>query len=238
MVIVWNDRSIRWFRNASEYTGYSKKLAQILLEYIPSRNTLCDMGCGAAQIDFELANYIAQICCIDISQTVIDAVEQQARRQNVTNLTARCMDASGAVGEWETVLALFHGGSDVVSRYLPLAKDQLILATHGSLRGGFGPENRRVTKCFDVNGVQADLDKLGIRYRLREVKLEYGQPFTNRQDAEKFVKAYSKPMEPRELDAYLDENLEQTGDPGFPYYLPKIKEMGLFVIRRDENENF
>lgn len=238
MMIVWNERSVRWFRHASEYTGYNKKLAEIILEQIPSRKSLCDMGCGAAQIDFELAKTIEQITCIDISQVVIDAVEQQAKQLGVTNLTAECMDASKAQGEWETVLALFHGGTNVIPKYLPLAKDQLILASHGSLIGGFGPEHRKVTKCFDTNGTKAYLDEIGVKYHLRQVELEYGQPFADLQDAAEFVTAYSKSMEKDKLDAYLQEHLEHTGDPRFPYYLPKKKNLGLFVIRRDENAQF
>lgn len=235
MLIVWNDRSVRWFRNASEYTGYNKKLAEILLEYIPSRKSLCDMGCGTGLIDLELAKHIEKITCIDVSPEAINAVEQQAKELGLTNITAQCMDASQAEGEWETVLALFHGGREVFSKYFPLARDQLILGAHGSLKGSFGPENRRAPKCFDTNGVREYLDSLGVKYHLREVELEYGQPLMDRQDAEAFVTAYTMPMEPGELDAYLQEHLEDTDDPRFPYYLPKKRRMGLFVIRRDEN---
>ena len=39
------------------------------------------------------------------------------------------------------------------------------------------------------------------------------------------------------LEAYLEENLKETGEEKWPYYLPNRKEFGLFVIGRDENEN-
>lgn len=238
MMIVWNERSIRWFRNASKYTGYNKKLADILLQLIPSRKSLCDMGCGAGLIDFELAAHIEQITCMDISQQAIHAVEQQARKLGLANITAHCMDASKAEGQWETVMALFHGGKEVFSKYFRLAQDQLILGTHGSLTGSFGPEGHKVMKCFDTNGVRDYLDSLGVKYHLQELELEYGQPLTDWQDAQEFVSAYTLPMEKSELDAYLEERLEKTDDERFPYYLPKKRAMGLFVIRREENAQF
>ena len=37
MMIKWNERSVRWFHNASEFTGYNKKLAEIILNSIPSK---------------------------------------------------------------------------------------------------------------------------------------------------------------------------------------------------------
>lgn len=238
MMIVWNERSIRWFQNASRFTAYNEKLAKLLLAHIRSRNTLCDIGCGAALIDFELAPYIGQITCIDLSPVVIQAVEQQKSKHHVNNITAKCMDGFQAQGEWETVMALFHGGGNVVESYLPLAKEQLILVTHASLKGGFGPEGKQAVKCFDTDSICAYLDTLGIRYHLQMEQLEYGQPFTDLCDAQEFVRAYSRPMETEELDAYLAEKLVKTGDAEFPYYLPKKKNFGIFVIRRDENAQF
>ena len=55
MKIVWNEQSVQWFRRASDYTGYSRNLAKLLLEDLPQGGTLCDMGCGSALVDFELA---------------------------------------------------------------------------------------------------------------------------------------------------------------------------------------
>lgn len=238
MRIVWNDKSIRWFQNASEYTGYNKSLAEILLGYIPNRNTLCDLGCGAGLIDFELSSSVKEITCVDISQEAISAVERQARQLGLNNISTRCMDGCKVEGEWETVTALFYGGENAFTRFFHLAKDQLILGTHASLKGGFGPEGRKLMKCFDTDSVRAELDELGVKYRLRQLEMEYGQPLTDWQDAREFAAAYAMPMGAEELDAYLEECLEETGDEQFPYYLPKKRSMGLFVIRRDENADF
>lgn len=234
MKIVWNEQSVRWFHNASEYTGYNKKLAGLLLRHISRRESLCDIGCGAGLIDFELAPHIGHITCVDISPEAIRAVEEHARRRGADNISAVCMDASGLEGEWDTVLALFHGGQNVIPRYLRLAREQLILAAHGTLQGNFSPSGHKVIKCFDVHGVKAYLDEEGIRYSLQELTLEYGQPLTGLADAEAFVTAYSTPMAPSVLDAYLREHLVETGDEKFPYYLPNQKKLGLFVIPREQ----
>ena len=238
MMIVWNEQSMRWFQDASEYTGYNKKLAGIILEHIPNRSTLCDMGCGAGLIDFELSREIGAITCIDISPGAIEQLKRGAMERGIKNITAICADAFEADGQWETVLALFHGGEDSFSKYFRLASDQLILVTHGSLQGGFGPENRRVTKCFDSSAVCRYLDGLGVKYHYEPLELEYGQPLLDLDDAREFVKAYALPMSDEELDAYIDENLRATGNDRFHYYLPKTRDMGFFVIRRKDNAQF
>lgn len=235
MKIVWNEQSIRWFHNASEYTGYNKKLAGILLKHIPPGSSLCDVGCGAGLIDFELAPYLSHITCVDVSPQAIRGVERHARLRGLSNISTVCMDASGLKGEWDTVMALFHGGEDVVLKYLRLAGRQLILAAHGTLKGSFAPDGHKVIKRFDVQGIREYLDGLGLRYGLQQFTLEYGQPLTDLADARAFVTAYSTPMDKSELDAYLREHLTETGDDTFPYYLPNQKKLGLFVIPRDQD---
>jgi len=236
MNIVWNEQSFRWFKNASDYTGYNQKLAEILKEYIKPGGTLCDVGCGAGHIDFALAGHCSKISCVDISQDAVDAVAETARDKQLENITAICMDGAKLTGSWDTVMALFHGGDDCFEKYFPLATDCLILAVHASRLGDFGPEGRKVRKCSDTGQFERMFQERGIRYTLRNLSLEYGQPFTDRTDAADFVRAYTLPMEDMEMEDYLSKSLVETGRADFPYYLPKKKKFGLFVIRRKENE--
>ncbi|MDO4540596.1 MAG: class I SAM-dependent methyltransferase [Syntrophomonadaceae bacterium] len=206
-----------------------------MLEHIPCRGSLCDVGCGAGLIDYELAPHFESITCVDVSRDAVASVEQGAKRRGIKNISTRCMDADKLDGQWDTVLALFYGGTDFFAKYYPLAKDRLILATHGARKANFGPDGRKIVKCFDVAGVKQKLDELGVKYGLWVLEMEYGQPLTSLPEAEAFVKAYSMPMEQAELDEYLQAKLVSTGDEKFPYYLPNLKKFGVFVIRKDEN---
>lgn len=238
MRLVWNTESVRWFRNASEYTGYNKKLAAILLEQIPNRGTLCDIGCGAGLIDFELAPYFQEITCVDISQEAINAVKEDIQRKKMKNITALCMDGNQLKGTWDTIIALFHGGADFFSNYFFLARERLILATYIKRKGNFGPEDHKAEKAFDVTTVKTHLNQQGIQYTFKECAIEHGQPLKDFQEAEAFVKAYTTPMSTSEMSAYLESHLQKTGREDFPYYLPNEKQFGLFVIERARNEKF
>ena len=235
MKIVWNEQSVRWFHNASEYTRYHENLAKILLEHIPCRETLCDMGCGAGMIDFELAPYIGQITCVDISQEAVQSVAETAKQRGIHNITAVCADGGSMKQQWDTVIALYHGGTDAISTYFPMVKDRLILVTHGEALGNFGPKGHKVRKCFDSMGFKERMDELGVQYELNYTALEYGQPFQDRSEAEAFVTAYTMPMGPEDMEKYLAAHLVETGDEKYPLYIPNQKKMGIFIIRRDEN---
>lgn len=235
MRIVWNEQTAGWFRRASEYTGYNKKMAELLLRHIPLRDTLCDIGCGAGLVDVELSPHIGRITCVDRDHGAVQAAEDNLRRYQVNNVTAVCADAGSLTGQWDTVIALFFGGMDCVPRLLPLARDRFILAAHEELLGSIGPKEHKVPRRSNVQRLKGYLDSLGVRYHLERAALEYGQPFVDMAEARAFIRAYTTPMSAQALEEYLSQRLERTGDPGFPLYLPNQKRFGIFVIRRDEN---
>ena len=237
-MIIWNEESSRWLQNASDYTGYSRELSKLLLEYLPEGGTLCDMGCGNGLADFELAPHFREITCVDISVEAIAAVAGRAAELGIRNLTAVRADGQTFEGAWDCVISLFHGGQEAFDWYFRKAKDTLIIAVHSSRTGDLGPENRRPSRCSDAAGMADYLDGRGIHYSRRDAVLEYGQPLTGMEEARRFVAAYTLPMEADELTDYLARNLRETGREDFPYYLPKKRGMGLFVIRRSENPEY
>lgn len=237
MKIVWNDQSIEWFHSASDYTDYNKHLAKLLLERIPNRGTLCDIGCGAGLIDLELAEHFQQITCVDIVPEAVASLQRDIETTGILNVTAVCADGAKLEGTWDTVMTLFHGGKGVFSSYFPYVKDRLIIVTHGLREERFGPNKERCTHCFNIGGVREELNALGVQYTMTEEELEYGQPFKNLEDARRFVEAYTDEPEISKIEQYLETYLTKTEDERYPYYLPKKKKFGIFVIRRDENES-
>ncbi|MCF0120478.1 MAG: methyltransferase domain-containing protein [Oscillospiraceae bacterium] len=140
MAINWNKNTIRWFRDASEYTGYNREMAKLILERIGSRGTLCDIGCGAAQIDFELAPHIDRITCVDLSQTAISGVDEEIKSRGVENITTVCADATTLNERFDTVLMLFCGEDYFYEKCFPLATERMIftIVPRTALTGAFG----------------------------------------------------------------------------------------------------
>ncbi|MCD7928448.1 MAG: methyltransferase domain-containing protein [Oscillospiraceae bacterium] len=232
MRIMWNEQSVRWFQNASRYTGFHRRLARLLLERIPRRDSLCDVGCGAGLVDFELAPHFQRVTCVDRVPQAVQAVQKRAGELGLDNLTALCLEGQSLTGQWGTVTALFHGGLEELPHYVSLAQDRLILVTHGSGQGSFGPAQRRRAKHIYTAVMQNWLEQLHLDYRLTETELEYGQPFTDLEDARAFLRAYVGPMEPGEMEDYLGRALQKTGDGEFPYYLPNQKNIGIFTVEK------
>ncbi len=235
MGIVWNEQSARWFREASEYTGYNRELARILLKHIPERTTLCDIGCGSGLIDLELSPFFDKITCVDISEPAVSSLGDMIRDNGIRNIIPLCSDGLRLSGQWDTVMALFHGGSDYIPRYLRFARERLIWIAFTDKKERFGPEGAMTERSFSSDGVEEYLKQHGIKYTVEKHSLEHGQPFRSIREAEAFARDHNESMTEEEAKAYLAGALQETGREDYPYYLPKKKNFALFVIKKYES---
>lgn len=236
MFFEWNEQTLAWLLDAADYTGYDRNMARLLRKSIPDGGTLCDMGCGMGLVDFELAAHLREVTCVDISPFAVEFISSRAREKGIGNLSALCMDGREVTGQWDTVMALFHGAVETVcEKYLRLARDRLILVTHGSAVGSTGPKGYRVRKGCDVAGTAAWLDAGGYRYQLEEGELEFGQPHRSFEDAVDFVRAFSRSAPEETLREYVRSTVIETGREDFPLYSPKKRKFGIFAIRREDN---
>ncbi len=187
-------------------------------------------------IDFALSPYIGKIDCVDKSAEAIRCLAEMIAARRATNLTARCADARDVRGQWDTVLTVFFGRiDDALDAYLPLCRENLIAVVHGNPQGNLGPEGYHPPKCNTVALTANALTARGVRFTLVEDALEYGQPFTSREEAAAFVRAYSKNPPNMAVDDYLDARLLSTGKEQYPLYLPNLKPFGIFIIGRDQH---
>ena len=232
MHFSWNEKTMGWMLDAAEYTGFYRKLAALLLPEIRARGSLCDMGCGMALADMALAADIGQITCVDVNRPALSFAQREASRRGIGNMEFMLSDGASVVGSWDTVIALFHGSMDkVCAAYLAKAADRLICVTHGpGVRhsGGF---------CENANIASAWLDAGGWTYTRTDGVLEFGQPHRSMAEAYESSAAFHREWDQATLEEYVRESVQETGREDFPYYTPKTRSFGLFVIPRAENEH-
>lgn len=234
MKIQWTDQEIRWFHNAAEYTTYNQKLAEIVCQYAKTGGTLCDIGCGAGLIDLILAPFFSHITCVDIGEKAIASVKADAQKKHISNITALCQNGETLEGQWDTVMTVFHGGSDIFEKYFKYVKDTLLIITHDNASMRFGHKDT-YKKGYSAQGTKEALDQKGVVYREIKLELEHGQPFVSIEDARDFLTHYVKFDTEEELQQYLKKYVIETGEERFPYYQPKTKKIRIFVIRKGEN---
>ena len=235
--IQWNDQEIKWFHNASEYTDYNTKLANLILCHAKVGGTLCDIGCGAGLVDLIMAPHFEHITCVDIGEKAIESIQNDVKEMEISNITALCQRGETLQGQWDNVITIFHGSSDVFQKYFQYATDRMIIISHDKKSERFGHKDKH-NHFYNASGTKEALDKMGIKYDMINTEIEHGQPFVDLEDAKNFFEHYVKFDTEEETLKYMKEHLVETGDAKYPYYQPKKKKFGMFVIRRSQNEGF
>lgn len=233
MMINWNEESIRWFHNASIYTGFHKKLSYLLNEHIAPGSTICDLGCGMGIADLYLAKSAKEITCVDISEIPLRYIDEEAARIGISNIETLLSDVNTLSGTWDTVISQFYGNAGKsMEMYLSLSAKNVIAVIHGTKNGNLGPVKYKLPKCVTILETLASLEKLEVKWKFSEHFLEYGQPFKDEAEAFEFVNIYSIDPPKRAVDDFLKERLIRTGDTRWPLYLPNKKHFGIFVVER------
>jgi len=229
MAFTWDEKNIKWFLDAAEYTGFYRDLAQKIIPYLEPGDALCDVGCGLGRLAFALAPHVASLTAIDVNEVVLDILKRDAAPLGLTNLHAGFGDAAELSGVFDVVLLCFFGETDTPGM-LKHSRRSLIRVVNADNRTNLYPEQYRSRVKETVAGVRKELASLNLEYRLDEYAIEFGQPLRNMEDAKKYVLQNAPEASDAEVSGFLDERLQQTGRDDYPLYLPNKKELGVFII--------
>lgn len=232
-LIEWNDETIRWYEDASAYTGFHGEMQALLEPLLGREETLADLGCGLGLIDLRLAGSVQSVTCLDASDAALEYLQGNARQQGIGNLHTCRTDAYTATGLWDTVMMSFFGRPDLhIRHYLSICRDKIMAIVREAppLKAAYTPR-----KHNSVTNTQEAFDALGVRYTLTRHAMEFGQPFTSREEAVRYVGTYRKHPPDMEPEEYLAPRLMPIQHDRYAWYLPNLKRFGLFVVRKDEN---
>lgn len=229
MKFDWNEGTIRRYTEANEYTGFFKNIAQIIKPKLEGYSTLCDIGCGLGLLDLELYHNIEQITCTDINQVALDALNKTIKEKKIQNIKTQIMDADNIQGQWDIILVSFFGAKDI-ENFLPHCK-KLIAVVHGDKEGQLSPSKYDIYKKINTSNVEAKLKEKGIPYSLTQHAFEFGQPLTSIEEAKEYIQSHTLNVTPEDLNIFLSEKVKKTGEEKYPFYIPRMKKMGIFEIQ-------
>ena len=232
MLITWNEQSIGKFIEASEYTAYHKNLAAKIIPYLDKNDTMLDVGCGLGRLDLELSQHVAEILAVDVSESAIKALQQGIELTGAKNIRTRVSDEGEITETYDIILMSFFGRPDM-SDFIKRSRRKLIRIVGAGEKSGLYPERHRRVEKNAVPGVRSELDALGVEYSLELCAIESGQPLRTWRDAEVFVLSNAPEADADEINEFLNAHIESTGREDFPLYLPYQKELGIFVIDKE-----
>jgi SAM-dependent methyltransferase len=238
----WTDESAMWYEEASAYTGYHDRLAEIISPHLDHSYTCCELACGTGTLARHLAPHVKSYIANDIDFHATDHLLKMTADGSVPNLSVM-------QGDWHEVFAgksfnaavfsFFGAVEDDWDDLKQLAEDKIIVISPRSREGKMkaaaeaakSDKSQRIlrgkARSYETGpSISEFLDKNGISYVCEDLDLEFGQPFSNLSQARAYVRYYYK-LEERDIDLFLEKKLERT-DTG--WYFPKNKAISVIII--------
>jgi SAM-dependent methyltransferase len=229
MHFAWNEETIAWFKAASIYTGFHRKLADRLRETVSGAELMYDIGCGLGLLSQELAGEVGRIVGVDMNREALASLEADAAARGIGNISTLHGDCYQTEPLCDVILMSYFGSS-TLELFLPFCKQLISIVDldEGSSMGGKGLSGGK-RKRQTADKLERQLMEAGRRFTLEPVSLEFGQPFVSKPDASRFLQVYYG-CTPEETEAYLAGRLVQAEQAPYAYYLPYTKHMGVFRI--------
>lgn len=234
MAFTWTEERIKWYLDASRYTGFHQGLAKKIAPFLHKEDTVCDLGCGLGRLDLLLAPRVSHITCVDIDEAVLKVLNADAGQKNINNLSILCRDAQAVRNRFDVVLMTFFGYPPALMlECIALAKRYTIRVVHaGSSASAENPPNGPHKKKETIQDISTALDETGYPYQVLRGSFEFGQPLISEEEGRNFVRCNKPGISENQMEEFLAENLTLTGDTTFPFYLPAQKELGIFIISK------
>lgn len=250
---IWTPERIENYKNASEYTFFHRKLSVLAEPYLDENQTMADIGCGPALIDFWLAPMVSELTAIDSDPAAIDYLNTYLDAIFITNrgVADKIIPRLAGVDDlrdesWDIVLLSFFGlNEEYLEKLLPLARRRILIFMHGrpDTTGPIALASLDDGGKFAAPEMEAYLEKKGLAYRKKTMEMQFGQPFKSIEDIHAFLSscgdsAYygdSAGFEKSMADA--EERIVKTGRFDYPYYLPKSISVAMFVISATREES-
>lgn len=228
MKMNWNDTTIKSFVDASEYTGFHKRLAKEILPYIKDSQTFCDVGCGLGLIDMYLSKELKDITCIDINQNAIDYLEKSIKYNNINNIRCEVEDFKEINTSFDTILISFFSYENI--EFFTEHCDRLIAIVNDKSKTHIPVSKKRmdVVKRHSSTNLRTLLDEKKLKYELISLSLEFGQTFTDKDDIVRYAKSYDEGGEYETIYNHIIKNVVREDNVG--YYLPYEKNISVFII--------
>ena len=237
MRFEWNERKIDLYVRASRKTEFHKKLAEQILPYFSKEDEITDIGCGPGVIDFELSPFVKSIRAIDIEPIIINYLSNEIISRNASNITTSIGDLEKIeenVGD-VVLFCYFSSISEHMNRIINAAGRLAIIIMHGDETVNKSSKISASFRRTYSSEMENFLIENGHTYLKKDMVLDFSQPLESEEEAKEFLEIYCTEEDLIKRRVKLDEgnnNIKQSDDPQYPYIIPCMKNVAIFIIKK------
>ena len=242
----WTEKSARWYEEASEYTGYHDALMEYLGRFLLPQDRCCEIACGTGILVRKTAPHVSSCTANDVDETAVSFLKERLQETGMRKVEV-------LQGPWQEVLAGRCFDVVIASYYgVPVELWDELTKLAGRCFIAICPRSERWKKKHHADGtdlfggdgitavrkletpsvIRAFYESRQIPFESLPLDLEFGQPFSSREEAREYV-AYYYRLDGQDADAFLDEKICMKDDGTL--YFPKKKEIEMIVADLSEH---
>ncbi len=230
---AWGENTTRWYYNAISYRSFHREVAGFMLEDLPSSPSVVDVGCGIGALVMHLAPHCGRLTAMDLNSTAISYLRRQLDRRGlsrVETVTGDFLTAAPPRERYDGAVFCLAGGVDIFLEAGLQWADTLFFVENATNQRSFSSTGVQTKETY-FNDDLNRLRELKIPYSYRFFTAPFGQVFTDRTDAEAFMRHYNPGESEASAQASLNARLQPLDHPVFKFYIPNEKPLLMLTVR-------
>ena len=230
---AWDDKSLKWYVNAVDYGSFHRVVAEKMLEKLPERPTVCDVGCGTGALSLYLAGSCGEITAVDLNQKPISYLENAIDERGIKNITPICGDfefMDEPREKYDAVVFCLAGG---ISHFYEKACKwgrSLFFIENATGRRSFSMSGKTGKETYFMDDIKFLSDR-EADFTADFFTAPFGQVFESREEAWDFMRHYDRDEPSEKIWQYLDKHMLKIDSGRFRYYLPCDKKLVMLSIK-------
>lgn len=230
----WGENTIRWYSNAISFRSFHSEVAKFMLEDLPSSPSVVDVGCGIGALVMHLAPHCGRLAAMDLNPAAIAYLRRQLNRRGLSRVETFADDFLSAAppeNKFDGAVFCLAGGVDIFLDTGFQWADTLFFVENATNQRSFSSVGVQTKETYfndDLNRLQ----ELGIPHSYRFFTAPFGQVFTDRSDAEAFMRHYNPDESEASVQASLNARLQPLDHPVFKFFIPNEKPLLMITVHR------
>ena len=231
----WNSQSAKWYDDASAYTGYHDKLSRYILRYIKPEYTCFEIACGTGNLARVIAPHCSGYTAADVDENAISFFRKKLAGEGEPDIKVICSDWKKALGEdqYDVIIESYFGVKTADWELLQNAARHMFIAVvprDRSMAEGEGISKRHNERLESFDQMERFFTERGMVFEAFPLDIEFGQPFSDIEEARDYVRYYYK-LDEEDIERFIDMKLTRQDD-GMLYF-PKTKKIVMIAVHTD-----
>jgi len=230
--VEWTKREMDWYYKALKYNYYPQNVIDFIRPLIKDKKSVIDVGSGIGTFAMNLVNDFEKIIAVDQSKEMIDYFKNIIKNNN------NKANFKFKIGDWNNIdfendfpigaLITAYSGEEVIGNKKSINKMTNLINGYIFL---FVPTNRekhsfysdvlyerlgkmKRNRSYIAEDVKRILDKMNINYKCKKFNYNFGQIFSDFDDAVDFFKFHYdlEQSEIKVLEGFLHDYLKRRDD--------------------------